>query len=165
MKSGILFMLFFSLVFMGYTAFSQKGQDKKTGGDGVGMNKSENRVTIKTEMDDAQKGVQVDTKSVDEIIRDAAVCKYTVKLKDPAVFKEQGICWGKTSGPMVTGTKAAVSTYTESVVIGEMTGLESGTKYFVRAYLTTTSGTVYGKELTFTTLTGQGVSTYWIRRR
>jgi hypothetical protein len=48
---------------------------------------------------------------------------------------------------------------------GEMTGLEANTKYYVRAYVTTTAGTVYGKELSYTTTSGSGVSTYWIRRR
>jgi hypothetical protein len=164
MKSKLFFLFLLLGSFTGYTCFSQTGQEKKSGDPAVGMNKSENRVMVRS-VDETSKGIQAETKSVEEIINNAALCKYSVKLKDPSVFKEQGICWGKTSGPLMTGTKAAVTTYTETVVNGEMTGLDPGTKYYVRAYVTTSSGTVYGKELTFTTLTGQGVSTYWIRRR
>jgi len=53
----------------------------------------------------------------------------------------------------------------ENVIKGEMTSLEANTKYYVRAYVTTTTGTVYGKELSFTTASGSVNSTYWIRRR
>ena len=128
------------------------------------MNKSENRLSVKS-TETTQKGVQVETRSVEEIINTAALCKYSVKLKDPAIFKEQGVCWGKDANPDVSGNKIPVSEYTETEIKGEITGLDPNMKYYVRAYVTTNAGTVYGKELSFNTPSGQGVSTYWIRRR
>jgi hypothetical protein len=164
MKIKIFFLFLLSFIFAGYTGFAQKGLDKKLDEPRVEMNKSDNRVSVKS-VDETVKGIQVDTRSVEEIINNAAICKYTVKLKDQAIFKEQGVCWSKTPEPVVTGTKAAVTAYTETVVNGEMTGLDVNTKYYVRAYVTTTAGTVYGKELSFTTAAGSVNSTYWIRRR
>lgn len=141
------------------------GKDKKTDNEGVFMNKQDNRMTVRSP-EETLKGVQVDTRSVEEIISNAALCKYSVKLKDPAIFKEQGVCWGKNPGPSVTDNKATVTEYNEAVMNGEMTGLEVNTKYYVRAYVTTSAGTVYGKELSYTTaVSGSSVSTYWIRRR
>jgi hypothetical protein len=159
------FILFMSAFFFAVCNLSaQTGKDKKTGENGVSMSKGENKLSVKSS-GETLKGVQVDTKSVEEIIGSAALCKYSVKLKDPAIFNEQGVCWGKNPGPAVTDNKITVAEYNETVMNGEMTGLDANTKYYVRAYVTTTAGTVYGKELSFTTASGPVNSTYWIRRR
>ncbi len=69
----------------------------------------------------------------------------------PAVTAK-GVCWGIVSGPTVgagnftsdgTGTAAFVST---------ITGLTTGLTYFVRAYATTSAGTAYGNEESFTAM-------------
>jgi len=153
-----------ALFFAAFNLSAQTGNDKKTGETGVLMNKQDNRMTVR-DTGGSPKGVQVNTLSVGEIIGTAALCKYSAKLKDPSIFSEMGVCWGKDSNPEITGNKTTVSEYSESVSSGEMTGLEAGAKYYVRAYVTTTAGTVYGKELTFTTASGTVNSTYWIRRR
>ena len=164
MKSKIFIVLMSAFFFAAFNLSAQTGKDKKNSDPSVSMNKGENRLSVRS-TEEIQKGVQVDTKSVEEIINNAALCKYSVKLKDPAIFKEQGVCWGKNPGPSITDNKVTVTELNEAVMNGEMTGLEANTKYYVRAYVTTTAGTVYGKELSFTTTSGSGVSTYWIRRR
>jgi hypothetical protein len=156
----IISLLFFAAFMMALISV----QAQKNNQQGVGMNKSENKLNVKAG-DGTVKGIQVNTKSVEEIIGTAALCKYTVKLKDPSGFKEQGVCWGKSSGPDISGNKASLSAYAENVINGEMTGLEPNTAYFARAYVTTSAGTFYGNEISFKTIEGQGVSTYWIRRR
>jgi hypothetical protein len=164
MKSKFFILLMTVFFFAAFNLSAQTGKDKKTGENGVSMSKGENKLSVKSS-EETPKGVQVDTKSVEEIIGSAALCKYSVKLKDPAIFKEHGVCWGKNSGPAITDNKTSVTELNESVVNGEMTGLDASTKYYVRAYVTTTAGTVYGKELSFTTASGSVNSTYWIRRR
>jgi hypothetical protein len=164
MKSKFFILIMSAFFFAALSLSAQTGKDKKNSDPSVSMNKGENRLTVRS-TEEIQKGVQVDTKSVEEIINNAALCKYSVKLKDPAIFKEQGVCWGKNSGPAVSDNKITVTGYNETVMNGEMTGLDSNTKYYVRAYVTTTAGPVYGKELSFTTASGSVNSTYWIRRR
>jgi hypothetical protein len=65
-----------------------------------------------------------------------------------------GVCWNTSTGPTISNSKvdngAASST---GVFTASMTSLTGGTPYFVRAFATNSTGTVYGTEVTFTTLT------------
>jgi hypothetical protein len=64
----------------------------------------------------------------------------------------RGVCWSLTASPVVTGNHttdgSGVGTFTSSI-----TGLTAGTLYHARAYATNSTGTAYGNEITFTTLT------------
>ena len=68
-------------------------------------------------------------------------------------FSEKGICYNTTSGPTTANSKKAytgsASTATFNVRLG---GLNYATKYYARAYASGATGTVYGEEVTFTTL-------------
>ncbi len=61
-----------------------------------------------------------------------------------------GLCWNQTGMPTVEDTKTAgenaLGTFTNTIG-----NLKSNTKYFVRAYVTNSVGTVYGEEVSFTT--------------
>jgi len=66
-----------------------------------------------------------------------------------------GVCWSTTSGAETAtgsyasnGSASATGAFTAS-----MTGLTANTTYYVKAYATNTAGTVYGSEVSFTTLT------------
>lgn len=70
---------------------------------------------------------------------------------DPTQY---GVVWSTSTGPTVAlttkteeGIVAATGDFTSSI-----TGLESGTTYYVRAYATNSQGTAYGDEVSFTTL-------------
>jgi hypothetical protein len=62
----------------------------------------------------------------------------------------RGVCWSTSANPTTTNSKT-----TESGTIGSftsnITGLNAGTLYYVRAYATNTSGTAYGAQVNFTT--------------
>lgn len=66
---------------------------------------------------------------------------------------DHGICWGTSSNPTIYNNKvdkgAASSTGAYSANI---TGLNGATTYHARAYATNVKGTVYGNDITFTTL-------------
>ena len=66
---------------------------------------------------------------------------------------EKGICYGTDSLPTIDGNKVvytgASKTASFSVKIG---GLDYATKYYARAYGITSTGTIYGDQITFTTL-------------
>ena len=63
----------------------------------------------------------------------------------------RGVCWSTSSNPTIalsakTSDGAGNGTFTSSI-----TGLSSGTTYYIRAYATNGLGTEYGNQVTFTT--------------
>ena len=70
----------------------------------------------------------------------------------------RGICYSTSANPTIEGDKVASGSG-----IGEfecnITGLAFNTKYYARAYATNANGTVYGEEVTFTTLASMGTLT------
>ncbi|MBK8821420.1 MAG: right-handed parallel beta-helix repeat-containing protein [Anaerolineales bacterium] len=73
---------------------------------------------------------------------------------------QHGVVWNTAGEPTIADSKtmngvaAVAGTFTSS-----MTGLMPGTLYHVRAYATNMAGTVYGEEVTFTTLLAPTVTT------
>ena len=70
---------------------------------------------------------------------------------DPA-YTERGVCYSINPGPNVKNNFRKVA---EGSGIGAFTatieGLEAATKYYVLAYATSSAGTFYGNEVSFTT--------------
>lgn len=64
----------------------------------------------------------------------------------------RGICYNTTGTPTVSDTKVADESATAGAYTASLTGLADHTTYYVRAYATNSVGTVYGEEVTFTTL-------------
>lgn len=68
-------------------------------------------------------------------------------------FIEKGVCYATTPAPTTSSTKVAytgiATTATYNVILS---GLAYATKYYAKAYAINASGTVYGEELSFTTL-------------
>ena len=67
-----------------------------------------------------------------------------------APVTERGICWGTEHSPTIEGTHATSGTGTGSFSV-ELTGLNPGTTYYVRAYAKNSVGTSYGNEVSFST--------------
>ena len=68
-------------------------------------------------------------------------------------FTERGICFGTSPAPTVSNTKVAYTgTLKSATYTVKLGGLTYATKYYARAYATGLEGTVYGEEVTFTTL-------------
>ena len=64
---------------------------------------------------------------------------------------ERGICWSTTPYPTTTDNKTINGSGTGSFT-GNLTGLTANTLYYVRAYATNGVATVYGDQVSFTTL-------------
>ena len=65
----------------------------------------------------------------------------------------RGVCWGTSANPEIgTGNYTTDGSGT-GTFISQITGLSEGTPYHVRAYATNSTGTVYGSDMYFTTLT------------
>jgi hypothetical protein len=63
----------------------------------------------------------------------------------------RGVCWSTSPNPTIAGSKTADGTGT-GIFTSNITGLVTGTTYFVRSYATNSTGTSYGNQLVFSTL-------------
>jgi hypothetical protein len=65
----------------------------------------------------------------------------------------RGVCWATTLNPVVTGSHST-NGGGNGVFVSSLTGLTPGSIYHVRAYATSSVGTAYGPDITFTTACG-----------
>ncbi len=63
---------------------------------------------------------------------------------------ERGVCWSTSPAPTISNSKTLNGGGLGSFV-SQITGLTSGTTYYLRAYATNNAGTAYSKESIFTT--------------
>ena len=76
-------------------------------------------------------------------------------LDIPAIT-ERGVCWSTSQNPTLADSHSIDSIPADSTGFGTftapLTGLEVATRYYVRAFATNSSGTTYGNQVTFWTL-------------
>jgi starch-binding outer membrane protein SusE/F len=104
------------------------------------------------ESSDAKLDPQLTTTNVLDISSESAtVVAFVVAQGDG--FIEKGICYDSAAAPTI-GKSTIVDTVVRTTASYNvtLTGLMYKTKYYARAYATNTNGTIYGEELTFTTL-------------
>ena len=70
-----------------------------------------------------------------------------------------GICYSTSPNPTTADNHTTDGITTTGTFTSNLTGLQPGTTYYVRAYATNSSGTAYGNEEQFTTLSG-GTTTF-----
>ena len=79
-----------------------------------------------------------------------ALCKSEVISDGGGTIIERGFCYSTTLNPTIENSKVnsgtGVGTFSSNI-----TGLENGTKYFIRAYAKNCKGIVYGEQKSFTT--------------
>jgi uncharacterized protein (TIGR02145 family) len=93
----------------------------------------------------------VTTTDLTEITINSVTAGGKILSSGGARITESGVCWSTTPEPDITGTRTSDSTY-EDMFTSSITGLSSGTTYYVRAYATNRAGTAYGDEISFYTL-------------
>jgi uncharacterized protein (TIGR02145 family) len=91
------------------------------------------------------------TIAVTSIATTTAVSGGTITSNGGALITVSGICWSTSVTPTVAGSHSTDGTSTGSFS-STMTGLSSGTTYYVRAYATNSAGTAYGNQQSFTTV-------------
>jgi uncharacterized protein (TIGR02145 family) len=89
------------------------------------------------------------TASVSNITYTSAISGGNITNSGGATVNERGVCWGTSSGPVATGLHTSNGTGTGTFT-SNITGLNPGTTYYLRAYATNSAGTSYGNELIFT---------------
>jgi len=93
----------------------------------------------------------VTTAAVTAITRTTATSGGTITNDGGGTIQSGGVVWATTTNP--TTANGVLSDYsTNSSFTSNLTGLNAGTTYYVRAYATNSAGTAYGNERSFTTL-------------
>ncbi len=85
------------------------------------------------------------------ITTDAAVVYASVAADDVSSITERGVIWGTQSGLTLENGNVVPASSTRSAYSVSLSGLNSATKYYVRAYATNEKGTGYSKETSFYT--------------
>jgi hypothetical protein len=89
----------------------------------------------------------VSTTTLSSITSSTAISGGTIVSNGSSTVTARGVCWNTAQNPTITNSKtnegSGAGTFTSS-----LTGCLPGTTYYVRAYATTSFGTVYGNELT-----------------
>ena len=92
----------------------------------------------------------VTTTAITAFNTNSASCGGNVISDGGATITARGVCWSKSQSPTISDSFSSDGTglglYTSS-----LNGLALNTTYYVRAYATTSYGTVYGNQLSFTT--------------
>lgn len=92
----------------------------------------------------------VTTDIVGAVTDSTATCGGTVTADGNAAVTMRGVCWSTLPNPTVSDSHTDDGTGL-GIFNSSMTGLTSGTIYYVRAYATNSVGTAYGALRTFTT--------------
>lgn len=95
----------------------------------------------------------VSTSSISQITEVSAVAGGTISDDGNAPVTSRGVCWSTSPTPAVDGNITVDGKGTGSFT-SNITGLESNTQYFVRAYAINSAGASYGSQVSFTTLPG-----------
>jgi hypothetical protein len=90
------------------------------------------------------------TNTVTNVTGNSAHCGGNISYNGGAVVTERGLCWNTTGSPTINDSKLELGDGSGEFT-GDITELEIGTNYYVRAYATNSIGTGYGNERLFTT--------------
>jgi hypothetical protein len=91
------------------------------------------------------------TATLTDITATTATSGGTIGADGGASVTARGVCWSTTTNPTTLDSKTVDGTGT-GIFTSAITGLTSGTTYYVRSYATNSVGTTYGPEISFTTL-------------
>ena len=93
----------------------------------------------------------VETDTVSNITGSTAVCGGNVISEGDAPVTARGVCWSTSIDPTVDGQHTTIYGSGTGSFNSNLSGLTAGTTYYVRAYATSSLGTAYGEQRTFTT--------------
>ena len=95
----------------------------------------------------------VTTTAVTDISYNTATSGGNITNEGGTNIKTRGVCWSTKQNPTIRDNKTEDGSG-EGSFTSNITGLESNTTYYVRAYATYTGGKVYGNEISFSTVEG-----------
>jgi len=88
----------------------------------------------------------VTTTAITSVTNVAAVSGGNITSNGGGTITASGVCWAITPNPVATGPHTSDGA-TTGAFASNLTGLEEGTVYYVRAYVTNSVGTAYGAQV------------------
>ena len=101
----------------------------------------------------------VQTNNVTNITNNSATCGGNVTDEGSGTVTARGVCWSTSPNPTLDWNNHTEDGMGTGSFTSNITGLTSGTQYYVRAYATNSEGTAYGEEVSFTTTSAPTVQT------
>lgn len=101
-------------------------------------------------------GAVVTTNAITAITQTTATSGGNVTSAGSSSVTARGVVWSTAPAPTVALTTKTTDGTGTGTFTSAITGLTANTTYYVRAYATNTSGTSYGNEVSFTTLSSSG---------
>jgi hypothetical protein len=95
--------------------------------------------------------VSVKTSPVKNITQTSAETGYTLTITSGNVLKH-GICLGRMPNPTTSGAIYAADKTNQYDFTVQLTSLAPATTFYIRSFATTSAGTVYGNEISFSTM-------------
>jgi uncharacterized protein (TIGR02145 family) len=101
---------------------------------------------------------EVSTSSVSGLTQNSAICGGQIIDDGGAAVTSKGVCWSTSTNPTIQNSKTTDG-WGNGPFVSTLSGLSGNIKYYVRAYATSSEGTAYGNEISFTTPsdTGNGI--------
>jgi len=100
-----------------------------------------------------QNPVLINTEEVTNIDTNSVSGKIEVICIDTSTVTAHGLCWDTLTNPTIQDAYSNEGSISDTgTYISNISGLEPGTKYYLRSYLTNSDTTIYGNEIIFTTI-------------
>jgi hypothetical protein len=101
------------------------------------------------------------TTGITSITTNSAVSGGTITSDGGGNITARGVCWSSAKNPTVANDRTVDGTGI-GIFKSNITGLDNGTPYYVRAYATNSAGTSYGDEKSFMTLKSQIIANHTV---
>ncbi len=109
----------------------------------LGLNRKGGIITVSS-------SAEINTPTISNITTVSATATGLIITEGGLSITARGFCWGTATNPTIENSKST-ETGTTGSVTSSLSGLTTGTTYYVRTYATNSSGTAYGNEVSFTT--------------
>lgn len=108
-------------------------------------------LTRKGQIVTASTSPEINPTTISNITTVSATATGTIVTEGGFSITARGFCWATTTNPTIENS-ISTETGTTGNLTSNLSGLTSGTTYYIRTYATNSSGTAYGNEVSFTTL-------------
>jgi uncharacterized protein (TIGR02145 family) len=108
-----------------------------------------NQITVKTSNITI---ATISTSSISSVSTSSAICGGNIVSDGGSSITVRGVCWSTSSNPTTNNNKTSDGTGS-GLFTSTLTGLSSNSTYYVRAFAVNSSGTAYGSQVSFKTLT------------
>lgn len=117
----------------------------------VALNACKSPTGTEPEQEEQEQKLELTTSAISNITTMSASGGGSITSAGSAAIQERGVCWNTDPLPTIDHNKGVASGSQTDFEV-DITGLSPETTYYVRAYATTSEGTTYGNEESFTTL-------------